>query len=792
MPTTLSGDIVATTPVVSDTTNPVAGTLSITATGARYFVLSIGAGTDTSGEALTRIVTVYLTSDTADPPTPILSYPRYVGPKGSDITAYYADGLTPSTSYTVQVVWKDTAGNVAYAGFLGCVTIAEPTEDYDTRPTTANPNPLLVVDDRAEHRALPLELPEKPDAPTVVQTDAGDTDFQRTLYPAGALTGEESLDTGTTPEPWTVENVSDVPDIGGFRKAEWDNMPSGAWFGGSGTGIAMHIDSTGDLQEGDKVYFTETTPVDLTNTQTVSLELYSGGNENATGGFLNLIMAGEDKAWERFPLTVKEAGNLQMVEANISAWVERDAVVYWGIESASGEQFVIWWKSIRAGSGVYGERDYKVVVRREYLKTLPGDSTPTVLLQLDSIESDAAVTDPGSKGQINTLTFGALPASKAENAEYAGTSHDLDGVEIRYSRLIYGKDVDAGMVDYHYVGSASPAVGTAVRTGTTLTVTTSETHTIRAGQIIHVTGEDALWGIAGRDIVVTEVTHTGSVTRNEPAGEPTALARVITTTAHGLETGMHVSIEGTANWHSVSNKSVTVEDATTFTYICTNSGGPSATGLTIKTLVDETHFTYVVDDAGLLTAEVSIAPQNYADSALDISQGLTLKEARCQIPHAVNAVGTHHRTLVVQKDGNLWFSSVGDITWWSDTSIHEAEDVGLGEFDSCWVNLTEAGPVQAIVPLGVYTGADYQGDTLVLCKRQAIYLKGVGYKALDLGYRKDIGCVRPHSWCKVDDGTVAVVSPEGNIYTFSRQWETKEIGQPIAPELWKTVTGRGE
>ena len=186
-------------------------------------------------------------------------------------------------------------------------------------------------------------------------------------------------------------------------------------------------------------------------------------------------------------------------------------------------------------------------------------------------------------------------------------------------------------------------------------------------------------------------------------------------------------------------------------------------------------------------ATVAAAATSYVDTVSDISTNPVLVEGRAAVPIDATAIGLHHGRLMLAAGGSLWLSSLGNIAEWFDRDPAMLPDLhALGlvtDKDGMRLPLSDAGPVRALAPLGVWTGADYVGDTLVLTDAWDVRLSGSTPDTFSLGYRRLGGVCGAAAVTRDNAGRALKIDPEGQLWAVSVGWEADLLSGPLHDTL---------
>ena len=408
-------------PIPDDDTEPDRpapdGVVTVIGSDATALVLNVSAGTDDSEAVPSRVLKVYTSEANRDANSTtglVASYPRTLGPDGADLFSYRADGLNPTATYYGSVSYTDGSGNTRIVPFSG-TTGAGTAQAVGSVP--------LIWDEDTPDVVYPLQLPAAPTITSIARADYVDSTFDRTMGNYLPLRTGGNLGTG-----WTVTGAS-------LGNAEWTSTPMG--------GIGLHVDTSSVVGDGtEQVYFTETTPVDLSSVNGLTFKAFSGGNEKTTGQHWALILAeqsgGVPDTWFELPFSIPTAGqtcDVTVSLADIPA-SSRNAIVYWGFRWTNNVESVIWINRLRSYGGLEGQKEYALVLRKTLLSGEDGE------LLLDSPESAIVSADAGTNGAQLTVAFAAIPAD--------------------HSGLIYRRDETAGRL--HYVATVAAAATSYVDT----------------------------------------------------------------------------------------------------------------------------------------------------------------------------------------------------------------------------------------------------------------------------------------------------------------------------------------
>lgn len=166
---------------------------------------------------------------------------------------------------------------------------------------------------------------------------------------------------------------------------------------------------------------------------------------------------------------------------------------------------------------------------------------------------------------------------------------------------------------------------------------------------------------------------------------------------------------------------------------------------------------------------------SYVDTDTDVSDGLTLKQGRAEVPTGCAVLQFHHGRLALYQPSvkSLWLAGVNRPDMWFDFTPSEWPDlkVGglIGDGDGMRLPMGDAGPITAMAPMGIATGADYLGDMLVMTDRYDIRLTGDTPDTFSIGFRVRGGAASALAWTRLPDGRVAKVDPEGRVTAMDEQ-----------------------
>lgn len=213
--------------------------------------------------------------------------------------------------------------------------------------------------DHRDGRVYQWTLPARPSLPTAVATEIPETQIMAlTAASMGVAVGSYVRDTpgwyvfhAINPDP--VDG--DTSAAGGFRNAAWKTGPLGA-----GT---LQID-TSTVTLADHLYcdLGAGNEVDLESATNVSLTVYQSGVNSLVATPLLLCMG--EGAFDEIQIPIPFAAKNQTYDLTfpLSGYDKtgRDAIRYIGFQSATENENVVWVKNLRIGSGLTGQKRYKV------------------------------------------------------------------------------------------------------------------------------------------------------------------------------------------------------------------------------------------------------------------------------------------------------------------------------------------------------------------------------------------------------------------------------------------------
>lgn len=161
----------------------------------------------------------------------------------------------------------------------------------------------------------------------------------------------------------------------------------------------------------------------------------------------------------------------------------------------------------------------------------------------------------------------------------------------------------------------------------------------------------------------------------------------------------------------------------------------------------------------------------YDDVALDVTENLSLSEARTGPPVGASCVGIDGRRVALGKGADVWWGNADDPTTFYDITPADALELDITDADGG--RLPMGSRVVAIANQGITTSGIIEGATLVFTEDDVIRLKGDTLADVDISWRRASGLSGPYGWTR---------DQAGNIYWFDRTGDVRSLGETLEPQ----------